>query len=111
MKKSSTKKTATAKGRKGRPSKASLREAPPLREGDDVVEFGRGQAGLKRALEWARVRKGRPKKGEKAAGTVTKTVRLPEAAWKALEKVAKNEGTTVHALIRQAVLARLGVAA
>ena len=109
MKKSSTKKTPTAKRQK-RPSKASLREIPPLRE-KDVIEFGRGPEGLKRALEWSRSKKGRPKKGEIATGTVTRSVRLPEAAWKALESVAKKEGTTVHALIRAAVLAKLGKAA
>ena len=109
MKKSSTKKTPIAKRRSG-PSKASLQEIPPLGE-NDVVEFGRGSEGLRKALEWARSKRGRPKKGEKAAGTVTRSVRLPEAAWKALEKAAAKEGITVHALIREAIAQRLGKAA
>jgi hypothetical protein len=109
MRKSSTKKTATAKRKKG-PSKASLREIPPLRE-DDVIEFGRGPKALERALAWARSKRGRPKKGERAVGTETRSVRLSKAAWKALEETAEKEGTTVHALIREAIAARVRRAA
>lgn len=75
------------------------------------VAFGRGPAAIQKAMAWARTRRGRPKKGERASGTRTRSVRLPHAAWKELERVAKKEGTTVHALIRQAILAKLGNAA
>jgi hypothetical protein len=92
------------------PSTESLREIPPVDFSKGIV-FGRGPSAIQKALAWARTKRGRPKKGERAAGTVTRSVRLPEAAWKALERVAKKEGTTVHALIRQAVLAKLGDAA
>jgi len=87
-----------------------LREIPPIDFAKSVA-FGRGPAALQRALEWSRGKRGRPKKGEKAAGTVTRSVRLPEAAWQALEKVAERQGTTVHALIRQAIAEKLGTAA
>jgi len=92
------------------PSAASLREIPPV-DFTKSVSFGRGPAALQRALDWSRVKRGRPKKGEKAAGTVTRSVRLPEVAWRALEKAARRQGITVHALIRQAIAEKLGTAA
>jgi hypothetical protein len=87
-----------------------LREIPPV-DFAKTVSFGRGTAALQRALDWSRTKRGRPKKGDKPAGTVTRSLRLPEAAWKALEAVAKREGTTVHALIRQAIAEKLTNAA
>jgi macrodomain Ter protein organizer (MatP/YcbG family) len=75
------------------------------------VSFGRGPVALERALDWSRAKRGRPKQGEKPAGTVTRSLRLPEAAWKALEQIAKRQGTTVHALIRQAITEKLTNAA
>lgn len=101
MKKSSTKKTRTAERGKG-PSEASLRDIPPLQE-DDVIEFGRGKAGLKRALAWSRAKRGRPKKGEAAEGTSTRSVRLPIKVWDELEREAERRGVTLHALLREAV--------
>lgn len=92
------------------PSKASLREIPPI-DFSTSVSFGRGPAAFSRALDWSLGKRGRPKKGEKAAGTVTRSLRLPEAAWKALEKAAKRQGITVHALIRQAIAEKLTNAA
>jgi hypothetical protein len=110
-KSTNAKPTKNARARKHKePSAASLREIPPL-DFSKTIEFGRGPEALKRALEWARSKRGRPKKGEKPAGTITRSVRLPEAAWKALEKAAKKEGTTVHALIREAIAKKLGHAA
>lgn len=109
-------KSASAKSTKARrakkpvePSAASLREIPPI-DFSKAISFGRGPEALQRALTWARAKRGRPKKGERAAGTVTRSLRLPEAAWKALEKAAKRQGTTVHALIRQAIAEKLSAA-
>lgn len=92
------------------PSAASLREIPPI-DFSKSVSFGRGPAALQRAIDWSRGKRGRPKKGEKATGTVTRSLRLPEAAWIALEKAARRQGTTVHALIRQAIAEKLASAA
>ena len=36
-----------------------------------------------------------------------KSVRLPPAIWKELEKQARAEGVAVHALVRKAILAQL----
>lgn len=100
----------TRRARSVEPSVASLREIPPV-DFATSVSFGRGPAALRRALDWSRVKRGRPKKGEKAQGTVTRSLRLPETAWKALEKAARRQGVTVHALIRQAIAEKLRSAA
>jgi hypothetical protein len=92
------------------PSVESMRAIPPVDSARSIV-FGRGPSAIQRALAWAGGKRGRPKKGERAAGTVTRSVRLPETAWRALERVAKREGTTVHAVIRRAILAKLRRAA
>lgn len=92
------------------PSAASLREIPPV-DSTNAVYLGRGAEGLAKALAWSRSKRGRPKKGERAEGTVTRSVRLPKAAWKALEAIAKKSDTTVHALIREAIADELRRAA
>ena len=92
------------------PSEESLREIPPV-DFSNTIRFGRGPEALQMALTWARAKRGRPKKGERASGTATKTIRLPKAAWKKLAEIAKKQGTTVHALIREAISAKLGRAA
>ena len=107
QKSTSAKSTKTRLAKKAvEPSAASLREMPPL-DFSKSVSFGRGPAALQRALDWSRTKRGRPKHGERATGTITRSLRLPEAAWKALEKIAKQQGTTVHALIRQAIAEKL----
>jgi predicted DNA-binding protein len=44
---------------------------------------------------------------EKAAGSSTKSLRLADAEWAALERLAKQQRTTVHALLREAVAEKL----
>jgi hypothetical protein len=88
----------------------SLREIPRV-DLSHAVAFGRGPAAIQKAMAWARAKRGRPKKGERAPGTRTRSIRLPDAAWKELERAAKKERTTVHALIREAIMAKLGKAA
>ena len=97
-------KKASKKPRKAttrEPSKASLREIPEV--SDDAIVFGRGEAGLKKAREFFKARRGRPKAGEKAEGSSPRSVRLPDATWAALETTAKEGGTTVHAVLREAI--------
>jgi hypothetical protein len=54
-------------------------------------------------LAHARARRGRPKKGETAAGTSTKSLRLTDAEWSLLAAPAKRQRVSLHALLRQAV--------
>jgi hypothetical protein len=51
-----------------------------------------------------RARSGRPRAGESAGPTETRSVRLPPAVWARVEAQAEREGLTVHAAVRQAVL-------
>jgi len=56
------------------------------------------------AIQYGR---GRPRAGEEVGPTPGRTLRLPESAWRALEVEAKEKRTTVHALIRELVMAHL----
>jgi hypothetical protein len=86
------------------PSAASLKEMP---EGD----FSRGRArrnkyAAKTMTTVSKVQygKGRPFKGEEIGPTPSRSLRLPEAVWRDLEKKASERATTVHALLRELVL-------
>jgi predicted DNA-binding ribbon-helix-helix protein len=65
----------------------------------------KGPGALDRALKAARAsRLGRPKKGSQAVGTAAKSLRLSNDQWAALEDLARKRRTTLHALLRKAVL-------
>jgi hypothetical protein len=77
--KKATKKRSPAKARKStarEPSVASLKEIPPA-DPKHTIYFGRGSDGLRKLREHMSAKRGRPKKGEAAGGTATKTVRFP----------------------------------
>ena len=85
------------------PTKASLREMP---EADfDRVTRRRNPyvtpAAESRA-QWQYGR-GRPPRGTEIGPTTVRSLRLPEAAWAALDREAKRRKTTTHALLRELV--------
>jgi hypothetical protein len=92
------------------PSAASLREIPEL--SPDAPSLGRGPEGMRMAQGFSyAVRRGRPPKGETAAGTSTRSVRLPGPEWAALDWVCEQLETSPHAAMREAIvqwLARAG---
>jgi hypothetical protein len=93
------------------PSAASLRELP---EADfDRVKGRRSNYAerIKSGGLTLQVGRGRPRAGTEAGTTVPKSVRLPPAMWRELEKRARSEGVAVHALVRKAILALLRRAA
>ena len=49
------------------------------------------------------LRRGRPRKGEKATGTVAKTVKHTPGFWNAMAAKAKAKGLTLHEAMRQAL--------
>ena len=49
------------------------------------------------------LRRGRPRKGEKATGTVAKTVKHTPGFWNAMAAKAKVKGLTLHEAMRQAL--------
>jgi hypothetical protein len=87
------------------PSKASLREMPEVDFSTGFVR--RGPGALQEVLAHARTKRGRPKKGEVAAGSSARSVRLSDAEWTALDRLADRQRTTVHALLREAVADKL----
>lgn len=91
----------TALGKQRPPSKASLREMPEIDFATGFVR--RGPDGLREVLAHARAKLGRPKKGETRDPALTRTLRLTQTTWQALEQRAEKQGTTVHALLREAV--------
>ena len=48
--------------------------------------------------------RGRPRNGTEVGPTPTRSLRLPEAVWKALEREARQRSTTVHALMRELIV-------
>jgi hypothetical protein len=51
--------------------------------------------------------RGRPRAGSEVGPTQTRSLRLPADIWKALERDARERGTTVHALLRELVAAHV----
>lgn len=49
------------------------------------------------------LRRGRPRKGEKATGTVAKTVKHTPGFWKTMASKARAQGLTLHEAMRQAL--------
>ena len=89
------------------PSRASLAEMPE-------ADFRRARVTrnpyVSRAAEAAvawQYGRGRPPAGAEIGPTRTRSLRLPEAAWEALEREARAKHTTVHALLRELVATHL----
>jgi hypothetical protein len=89
------------------PSRASLAEIPEADFGRVRVRRSPYAARIEASGLLLQVGKGRPKRGAETGPTILKSVRLPPAVWKELERRARSEGVAVHALVRKAVLALL----
>ena len=85
------------------PTAASLRDSPPL-DAETGVSFGRGEEGLKLARSWSRAVRGRPKKGVRAGGTSTRSIRLQNEEWAAVDAFAKARHLTPHGALREAIV-------
>ncbi len=85
------------------PSRESLAEIP---EADFSSVSARRNPYASRAAEAiARMHpgQGRPRRGHESGPTPTRSIRLPQSVWDALEEEARRRSTTVHALLRKAV--------
>jgi predicted transcriptional regulator len=97
-------KGTTKKAESEWPSAESLREIPPTNS-RTAVTLGRGEEGLRMARGLMRaLRRGRPKKGEVAIGTASRSVRLPTDEWKALEQLALERKITPNTAMREAIV-------
>jgi hypothetical protein len=93
------------------PSPASLKAIPEADFGRVKVRRSNYAERIKAGGLTLQVGRGRPRGGAETGPTVPKSVRLPPAIWKELEKRARAEGVAVHALVRKAILALLRSAA
>ena len=93
------------------PSPASLKAIPEADFGRVKVRRSNYAGRIKTGGLTLQVGRGRPRGGAETGPTVLKSVRLPPAIWKELEKRARAEGVAVHALVRKAILALLRRAA
>jgi hypothetical protein len=87
------------------PTAASLREMPE-------IDFSRARMRrnpyVSRAAEAAgkiQYGRGRPRHGDEIGPTSVRSVRLPEMIWRVLEVEARGRDTTVHALLREVIVA------
>ena len=75
-----------------------IKESPPGSGIEGVLATARKM--------WATVR-GRPRKGEQAAGSKARSLRLPDFAWAELEQEAKRRKMSLHKLLRVLVAEHL----
>ena len=95
----------------------AVRHREPTRQSlDDIPEIDFSNRRVRRnpyakkiAEQGATVQvgRGRPKKLFEVGGTHPRSVRFPDAVWKKLEKQAQKRGITLHAALREAILAWL----
>ena len=93
------------------PSAASLREIPEIDFSMARVRRNPYAARIAREGIVVQVGRGRPKKLLEVGGTRPRSVRFPDAIWKQIELRARSRGITVHAALREAILAWLSSAA
>ena len=92
------------------PSQASLREIPEIEFSKARVRRNPYAARIARGGIAIQVGRGRPRKLLEVGGTRPRSVRFPEAVWKKIAARAKAKGITVHAALREAILAWLSEA-
>jgi hypothetical protein len=101
-----------AKKRSSRePSAASLRAIPEIDFSKVRVRPNPYASRIAREGIVVQVGRGRPKKPLEVGGTQPRSVRFPAFVWKQIEVRARSRGITVHAALREAILAWLKRAA
>jgi hypothetical protein len=85
------------------PSKESLREIPAVDMRRARVRTNPYASRILAGDVVLRVGRGRPERGQEVGRSTVRSVRLPERVWKAIERTAKRQRTTVHALLRATI--------
>jgi len=93
------------------PSRSSLRAMPEARFAGAEPRRNPYATRIAAGGITLQVGKGRPTRAAEVGPTLPRSVRLPPAVWRELERRARLEGVAVHALVRRAVLELLGGAA
>jgi hypothetical protein len=91
------------------PSAASLAEIPEadlatarVRRNPYVLKATAGSRVAEARIQYGR---GRPRAGEESGPTPPRSLRLPQAMWRALDAAARDRHTTTHALLREVIAA------
>lgn len=85
------------------PSSESLQDIPELRASAKGRPNPYAERIRAQGIE-LQVGRRRPRRDKEVGPTVVKSVRLPPAVWKRLEKQARASGIALHALVRAALL-------
>ncbi len=107
----SVKKSERKRPKQPAPSRASLHEIPEIDFSVATARKNRYAARIAKEGIVVQVGRGRPKKLLEVGGTRPRSVRFPDAVWARLEASAKARGMTLHAALREAILAWLKDAA
>ena len=102
MKKTIERKKTT---RHAEPSEASLKEIPEVDFTKARVRRNPYAASIAKEGITVQVGKGRPQRLAEVGGTSPRSVRFPDEVWRLLEARAKKQGLTLHAALRDAILA------
>lgn len=86
------------------PSKASLSAIPELDFKTAKVRRNPYAARIAREGITVQSGRGRPKKLLEVGVTYPRSVRFPQPVWDEIEALAQQQGMTVHAVLREAVL-------
>ena len=97
-------KKAVKKQRK-EPSKASLREMPEIDFSKVQVRSNPYAKRISAEGVTVQIGRGRPRRMFEVGGTIPRSVRFSPAIWALLEKRAKEKGLSLHAALREAILA------
>jgi hypothetical protein len=89
------------------PSPASLAELPEVDLRSGKLRRNPHAKHIDASALKMRTKRGRPPLGDESGPTVTRSLRLPVALAKALEMLARDEGITMHALMRNALASRV----
>jgi hypothetical protein len=93
------------------PSKRSLREMPEVDFSKARVRRNPYAARIAEEGIIVQVGRGRPRRLLEVGGTHPRSVRFSDAIWQQIEERAEAEGITVHAALREAIIAWLRTAA
>jgi hypothetical protein len=87
------------------PSKASLREMPEVNFSKTHVQPNPYAKRITAEGISIQVGRGRPRKMLEVGGTIPRSVRFSPAIWALLEERAREKGLSLHAALREAILA------
>ena len=87
------------------PSKTSLREMPEIDFSKAQVRPNPYAKRISAEGVTVQIGRGRPRRMFEVGGTIPRSVRFSPAIWALLEKRAKEKGLSLHAALREAILA------